>query len=185
MLWTIGLEDSKYQVTLPDTIVSGEPFQLKVKDKSWKVRWVASARTLYLIDEKDGKLVEQPLALRSMDIERFAGDPAARVQFSINQGRPVKVQASAKRYVPGEEHREKARASKGALVRSPITGKVVKVGCENGQTVEAGSTVMVIEAMKMENNIFAPSGGVVSKLKVKPGDSVSVGEELLAIKADK
>ncbi len=57
-------------------------------------------------------------------------------------------------------------------LRAPMPGKVVGVLAENGQEVEEGEGLVIIEAMKMENELRAPRSGIVQGLKVKEGDTV-------------
>jgi len=63
----------------------------------------------------------------------------------------------------------------------PMQGTVVKVLVEVGQEVEAGETVLVLEAMKMENNVQAEKSGKVAEIKVAAGDSVSGGDIVAVI----
>jgi biotin carboxyl carrier protein len=69
----------------------------------------------------------------------------------------------------------------GGEIKSPLPGTVISVLVKEGDTVKAGQKVMVLEAMKMENNIDAESGGVVKSIKVKQGDAVMEGDTLLVI----
>jgi acetyl-CoA/propionyl-CoA/long-chain acyl-CoA carboxylase, biotin carboxylase, biotin carboxyl carrier protein len=69
----------------------------------------------------------------------------------------------------------------GALI-SPIQGTVLKVAVEQGAQVEEGALVCVIEAMKMENEITAPSAGTVEELGVSEGGSVATGDTIAVIK---
>jgi acetyl-CoA/propionyl-CoA carboxylase biotin carboxyl carrier protein len=66
-------------------------------------------------------------------------------------------------------------------VAVPMQGTIVKVLVEVGQEVEAGATVCVLEAMKMENNITAEKAGTVKEIKVAPGDSVGSGDVVVVI----
>jgi len=61
------------------------------------------------------------------------------------------------------------------VCRSPISGIVVKVSAQEGQAIQTGDTILVLEAMKMETNITAPVAGKISKINVNPGDSVQAG----------
>ena len=63
----------------------------------------------------------------------------------------------------------------------PMQGTIVKILVEVGQEVEAGATVCVLEAMKMENNITAEKAGTVKEIKVAPGDSVGSGDVVVVI----
>jgi acetyl-CoA/propionyl-CoA carboxylase biotin carboxyl carrier protein len=73
-------------------------------------------------------------------------------------------------------------AVSGDAVTAPMQGTIVKVAVEDGQTVEAGELIVVLEAMKMENPVTAHKGGTVSGLTVAQGDAVTQGVVLLEIK---
>jgi acetyl-CoA/propionyl-CoA carboxylase biotin carboxyl carrier protein len=66
---------------------------------------------------------------------------------------------------------------------SPLQGNMWKILVEQGQTVEEGQLVCIIEAMKMENEITAHKAGVVAQLAVKEGDAVSSGATIAVIKS--
>ena len=66
-------------------------------------------------------------------------------------------------------------------VSVPMQGTIVKILVEFGQEVEAGATVCVLEAMKMENNITADKAGSVKEIKVAVGDSVGSGDVVVVI----
>jgi oxaloacetate decarboxylase (Na+ extruding) subunit alpha len=62
---------------------------------------------------------------------------------------------------------------------SPLAGNIWKVEVEPGQKVEEGDLLFVLEAMKMENEVFAESSGVIAEVLVKQGDAVNAGQPLL------
>lgn len=64
-------------------------------------------------------------------------------------------------------------------ITSPMAGRVVTISVQVGQTVKEGDPLMVIEAMKMNNYIYAPQGGQISTILVKVGDAVEEGQQLL------
>lgn len=68
-------------------------------------------------------------------------------------------------------------------VRAPMPGLVVRVEAEEGDTVVAGQTVVIIEAMKMENDLKAEADGVVSKVNVQAGEPVEKGAVLVELTA--
>ena len=77
---------------------------------------------------------------------------------------------------------QRAAAVDGAHeVRAAMPGKVVAVLAEAGARVERGQGLLVIEAMKMENEIAAPRAGTVAEVRVKPGQAVEAGELLARI----
>jgi methylmalonyl-CoA carboxyltransferase 1.3S subunit len=65
------------------------------------------------------------------------------------------------------------------VCRSPISGIVVKVAAQEGQSIQPGDTLLVLEAMKMETNITAPVAGKILKLNVNPGDGVQANQVLV------
>ena len=69
----------------------------------------------------------------------------------------------------------------GTPVKAPLPGVVTKILVAEGQAVKKGETVLVLEAMKMENNITAESDGNVTGICVAAGDSVMEGTTLLTI----
>ncbi len=74
-------------------------------------------------------------------------------------------------------------AGQGKL-KSSMPGRVVAILVEEGAVVEKGQPVLVIEAMKMENEVKAPISGTVSGIQVSPGQAVDAGAGLLTITGD-
>ena len=74
-------------------------------------------------------------------------------------------------------------ASSGAAgaVKSPLPGVILTVDCKVGDTVKRGQKLLVLEAMKMENNINADRDGKIIEIKVNKGDSVLEGADLVVI----
>lgn len=82
---------------------------------------------------------------------------------------------------------EAARGQHGhheSKVRAPMTGRVVLVHVQLGDTVAKGQPLLVVEAMKMEHPLRAPAAGKVSKLLCRVGQLVDTGEELVDIDAE-
>jgi pyruvate carboxylase subunit B len=77
-------------------------------------------------------------------------------------------------------HRE-GLASTGEELRAPIAGKVVKLLVEPGATVTAGQGVIVLEAMKMENELVAERGGTVATIHKQAGQPVDTGDLLVTL----
>ena len=73
----------------------------------------------------------------------------------------------------GEERRG------GGVLKAPMPGLVVRVDVVPGQTVPAGAGVVVLEAMKMQNELRSPADGVVSAVRVQPGQAVEKGQVLV------
>jgi acetyl-CoA/propionyl-CoA carboxylase biotin carboxyl carrier protein len=78
--------------------------------------------------------------------------------------------------------KEQSPDSGEGLVTAPMQGTIVKVHHTAGEAVRAGDPVCVLEAMKMENEIKAPTSGDIVDLRVQPGDTVTAGAVLMVIK---
>jgi len=74
-----------------------------------------------------------------------------------------------------------ASAVAGHGIKSPLPGVIVDIKCAVGDSVKKGDVIVILEAMKMENNINADSDGVVSAIPVKQGDSVLEGTDLVVL----
>ncbi|MGI9281367.1 MAG: sodium-extruding oxaloacetate decarboxylase subunit alpha [Endozoicomonas sp.] len=72
-------------------------------------------------------------------------------------------------------------AGDGEPLPAPLAGNIWKVHVSPGQVVQEGDVLLILEAMKMETEVRAPSGGTISSVGVREGDSVAVGDTLLAI----
>ncbi|MBP6066012.1 biotin/lipoyl-containing protein [Bacteroides sp.] len=72
-------------------------------------------------------------------------------------------------------------SSSKSAVKSPLPGLILDIRVKEGDTVKKGQVILILEAMKMENNINADKDGVVSAVKVNKGDSVLEGTDLIII----
>lgn len=66
------------------------------------------------------------------------------------------------------------------IIETRIPGKIINVMTKPGQSVKKGDELFILEAMKMENRVFAPRDGVVKEVYVKNGDILSIGNKLMA-----
>lgn len=74
-----------------------------------------------------------------------------------------------------------ARKGGSGVLKAPMPGLVVRVEVEPGQQVTAGAPLVVLEAMKMENQLAAPAAGTVTEVRVRPGATVEKGAVLVVI----
>ncbi len=73
------------------------------------------------------------------------------------------------------------RAGAEVVLKAPMPGLVIDVLVHDDQPVEKGQTLLILESMKMQNELRAPRAGLVTRLKVKPGESVQQKQVLLTI----
>jgi len=100
------------------------------------------------------------------------------------------VDVGTERYVVQvEEHtryiirtRGAAGGQTGRTLVAPLPGRIVKVAVKPGDRVEKGATVLVIEAMKMENEFKAGASGTIAEVRVEPGQAVNGGDVLIVIR---
>ena len=110
-----------------------------------------------------------------------ASDDQAQYHVSVNgKGMAVELEdekaALMKSFQIG-----KATQLQAATVRSPMPGKITKVLVAEGELIEAGQGVIILEAMKMENEIKAPSAGIVKAIRVQEADAVEKNTVLIEI----
>ncbi len=74
-----------------------------------------------------------------------------------------------------------AATGKGKAVKAPLPGVIISVDVQVGQQVKRGQQVAVLEAMKMENGINAECDGTITEVKVKAGDSILEGTDIVII----
>ncbi len=84
---------------------------------------------------------------------------------------------------PAAARPDPAALGGGGTIIAPMPGTVLQVAVNVGDNVTKGQTLLILEAMKMENEIMAPSDGVVKELNVTKGGSVNTGDILVVLSA--
>ena len=115
----------------------------------------------------DGKTYEVDVEVAEPEAP---GGPQSVSGFHIGSA-PLRVPAASAPAPPPE-----AAANESKVCRSPVSGIVVRVAAQVGQSLQAGDILVVLEAMKMETNITAPSAGKIAAIRVNQGDSVQAGQ---------
>lgn len=92
---------------------------------------------------------------------------------------PVSYSPPPVSFVPTPSIAIDAHSDGGKVCRSPVTGLVIQVNVEPGQQVQSNDVLMVLEAMKMENQVTATHAGTVKSVRVVPGNSVKVQQVLV------
>lgn len=116
--------------------------------------------------------VEACVAMALQEFEAFA--PAAPVAAA--PAAPVAAPAAAAPAAPAAP-----AVAGGESVDAPMPGTILKVNVQVGQTVKAGDVLVILEAMKMENEIMSPRAGTVSQILVSKGSTVDTGAALIVL----
>lgn len=163
-LYRALVDDRAFDVTIQDDqlIVDGEP-----RDYTFEV-----LREGYVSLIVDGKSVPVSVEATGPDTIRVTID-SRRTEVQVKDERDLLVEE----FGLGED-----RAG-GGKVRAPMPGLVLDVFVEEGDTVEAGQGLLVLEAMKMENELKAPAGGVVRTIHAASGEAVDKDALLIEIEA--
>ena len=144
--------------------INGNPYEVKIEDinESSTMARVTVNGTKYDVEIEGGKasVVKKPAVVAA---------PEA-TGLSVTPKTPIATKPAAP-----------AAAASGLKVTCPLPGTIISLNVKEGDTVSAGQTLLVLEAMKMENNIDAERGGVVKQVLVSAGATVMEGDVLLVI----
>jgi len=163
-------------------MINGEshPIRIAVSDNQ-KVEIHAGGKN-YVIDSEwrpgrslfTGQVNDEEIC---MQVERTS--TGFRVRHAGYQGE-IRIMSSFAAELLNRMPVKKAADTSKQLI-SPMPGLLVSVEVEVGQEVESGEALAVVEAMKMENQLFAERAGVVGKIYLEPGDSLEVGQIILEL----
>jgi biotin carboxyl carrier protein len=151
----------------------GEGAKPRVDDVEIEVEVVEAERGVWVLrqgNEQTVAAVDGSGAKVTVEIRRPGGDPLV-LAAEVTDARRAKIA------VPARAGNDAAPVT----MRSPIPGRVVKLLVKVDDTVKAGQTVAVLEAMKMENELRAPRAGRVSIVRCAEGTAVEAGQDLVTI----
>lgn len=180
MDWKIKTKDKSELIEVCETNVAADPVRIR---KGGQDVLVSPHKHFFSLRKMDSKL-EQNVRLRNL--AQFVSE-AGEIEFEgevVWKSQVTSVRLAAQINVPGAENRTNAAANATVTVRSPMAGKVLKVVVEENQIIKEGDELVVIEAMKMENKLYASRSGKVKRLHVKVGDSVTPQAKVLVISND-
>jgi biotin carboxyl carrier protein len=166
----------RYTVT-----VAGQTKSVELEDKGGVVRAVIDGRARSLeVRGKDGRYhwLDGGRVVGA-DVDGQNGKDAGKLAVSI-AGHSLAVEVAEAR-LDTTAGSGRVAASGPVSLRAPMPGRVVKLLVKAGEAVKAGQGVLVVEAMKMENELKAPRDGVVKQLHAAEGAAVEAGQDLARI----
>lgn len=141
-----------------------------MKEFKYKINGTEYKVAIGKIDENNIAHVEVNGTAYNVEMEKKAAAP------KVVAPKPVATPA------PKADAPKAAPASgKGSPVKTPLPGVILEIKVKEGQEIKKGQPVIVLEAMKMENNINADRDGVVTAILVKIGDSILEGADVVMI----
>jgi biotin carboxyl carrier protein len=165
MKYHVALRGRTYVVDLSGAtvIIDGEKFEAHAAA-------IPGTPLLHLLLGKESWTV----ACQQLEGRRWAlGAAGERVEVEVQDDRSKQIEA-----LTGQGR----KPAVGGVVRAPMPGLVVRVEVSEGQAVEVGEGLVVVEAMKMENELRASHKAIVEQIHVKAGDRVEKGAHLVTLK---
>lgn len=160
------------------------PQEIRIDGQSLQIDWRQLA-PLAAVDAQGGRY---SLLIGGKSYEVYARE----ISKPDTDGFWYEIVVAGQRFeVHVEDEREKALAGSiksaheagEAIVRAPMPGLVLGIPFEPGAQVERGQTVVILEAMKMENDLASPIAGTIKEVKVAKGQTVNQGDALVVVSA--
>ena len=142
--------------------INGNKYSVDVSDVEGNKATVVLNGTSYEVELEDVP-VAPPAPKPVIKVTTSATQKAAPATTSVPQAAPAKSNVGK------------------ILIKTPLPGAVIDVYVKVGDAVKAGQRVALLEAMKMENNIDAEKDGVVTEIRVQPGDTVLEDDVLIVM----
>ena len=162
-----------YEVTIDEKVYRVE---LQRSDEGWRCRLDGREISLDAVSGQDGVLSlllggkSYEIKLESFEAESSVVVGNQRFQASVRDPRSLRSRARAGATDQGVKK-----------IKAPMPGKVVRLLAAIGSVVEEGQSVIVIEAMKMQNELKSPKSGVIRKISVQEGAAVEAGQALAEV----
>ena len=132
------------------------------------------------IEDVDGSIAKVKVNGKSFEVELKEPVKAKPKVSKVTPVAPAAAAAATSTPAPVQA-KATANPGSGTKVSAPLPGTITAIKVAVGQAVKAGDTVVILEAMKMQNNIEAENSGTVTSILVNKGDTVMEGTALLTI----
>ncbi|MFN8015347.1 MAG: biotin carboxylase N-terminal domain-containing protein [Acidimicrobiia bacterium] len=147
-------------------------------------RWVEDNLDPSLWADESEDEASQASASNNLEPQEFPVEVNGK-RFSVKMYLPeMQVSAPKKKQKSSKAKASSGGAASSGSVTAPMQGTIISINCSIGDKVEKGSTLCILEAMKMENQIKAPIDGVIKDLTVSTGDLVGAGDTLVVIEKE-
>jgi biotin carboxyl carrier protein len=160
-----------------ELIIDGQEYVAIIESPAKNRRVITLNERRYELRVVEGEVSEGEFILD------LAGEliPVEVSEISLRAVRGPPPSKAKKVALPTDKLPKKAAKAVGGGIRAPMPGRIVEVFVEAGDEVEAGDVVLILEAMKMENELRSPGKAIVQSVNVKPGDSVASNQLLVAL----
>ncbi len=131
--------------------------------------------------DDQGIWIETDRGVVGYDVRKSVNDDG-QTEYLLHNRRREELISGVSFLKAGEEGDSSGakKIKKGSKIKSQMPGKILRIHVKAGDTVKKGQSVMVMEAMKMENEIKSAQDGVVKEVKVAEGHAVETGAELMS-----
>ena len=116
-----------------------------------------------------------------VEVEEVKGDSKQQIQAEPVARTAAPTTVSAPAPAQGIKKKEVAVSGNQEVVEAPMPGSISKIFVTEGQEVKAGDILLILEAMKMENEILSPRDGKVTNIAIANGSSVNTGDRLVVL----
>ncbi len=174
MKLNITVNDRPRRVEIPGDIAPRESFTARIDDAPHDITLHAASslnafgQRAFLLSRANRVYECHVSKTPDGEYEVTVGADAYRVQVSDSRALPTGGAATG-------------AAAGRARITAPMPGKIVRVMVEVGAHVEAGDGLVIVEAMKMQNEMKAPKSGIITELHATPGATVAAGDVLVVI----
>ena len=162
MNFSFWLDDQEFRLNLEERVENDILVSIGKKKYHVSVEFLSSDEILLNIDGKIHNIIINSNSL----------------SYSVYvNGRFFKIEKKSDSQILGEKRAKTGKRD----VKTSMPGRIVKVFVQEGEKVKEDQAVLILEAMKMQNEINSPQSGVVTKINLKAGDSVEAGSLLFSV----
>ena len=163
-------KDMKYQYT-----VKGVDYEVEIQDIEGNIANVTVNGIPFEVEMK------QPVKASKQKV-KLGGTANEGASSSSSAPQSAKASADLQSAASSDQTGDAGKAAAGKPVVAPLPGTINEIKVKVGDKVNAGDTVVILEAMKMQNNIEAETSGTITSINVNKGDAVMEGDTLVTIK---